>query len=451
MRPASFVKSRKLMEKARKLIPGGTNSGARSTITRGLYEGFKVNMPAFIERGKGSHLFDVDGNEWIDYIMGFGPVILGHANPAVVRAVKDQAEKGTVFAANTELELKLSEKLTEHISSAEQVLLTNSGSDATSIALRIARAQTGRQKVLKFEGHYHGWHDWDMVGNTAAVFGTFARGMGQRTLMADGIAESALNDAIVLPWNNPELLEKTMKMHGDEIAAVFTEGYQSNFGVMPPEKGYLELMRKLTKDHGVIFVMDEVITGFRLGLGGAQEYFNIKPDLSTFSKAMANGFTIAAVTGTTELMEPVAEDRIYIAGTFNGSSVPVAASLATIKELEKRSYEDYFALGKSIMKGIQDGFTDSHVPGVVQGPGSMFSVFFTDKDKIAFTRDVYSIPQHPHIRRSAIFYQELVDRGVLVSPARYGRMYLSFAHGKQDADRTIEACQAAIKATKQIS
>lgn len=440
------------MQKARKLIPGGTNSGARSTITRGLYEGFKVSMPAFMDRGKGSHLFDVDGNEWIDYIMAFGPVILGHAHPAVIGAVKEQVKKGTVFAANTELELELSEKLVKHIPSAEQVLITNTGSDATSIALRIARAYTGRQKVLKFEGHYHGWHDWDMVGNTAAVFGTFAKGLGQRSLMADGVAESILNDAIVLPWNDPELLEKTIRGYGHEIAAVFTEGYQSNFGVIPPEKGYLELMRKLTKDFGIVFIMDEVITGFRMGLGGAQKYFGITPDLSTFSKAMANGFTIAAVVGGARLMEPVATDRIYIAGTFNGSSVSVAAALATIKVLESHgTYQQLYHRGKAVMKGIQEGFADSHIPGIVQGPGPMWSVFFTDKENISFTRDVYAIPQHPHIRRSAIFFQELVNRGVLVSPARYGRMYFSFAHNEQDVGRTIEACQDAIKATKQIS
>jgi glutamate-1-semialdehyde 2,1-aminomutase len=439
------------MEKARKLIPGGTNSGARSTITRGLYEGFKVSMPAFMERGKGSHLFDADGNEWVDYIMAFGPIILGHAHPAVVAAVREQIERGTVFAANTELELELSEKLVQHIPSAEQVLITNTGSDADSIALRIARAYTGRQKVLKFEGHYHGWHDWDMVGNTAAVVGTFAKGLGQRTLMADGVAESILNDAIVLPWNDPELLEKTLKAHGHEIAAVFTEGYQSNFGVMPPEKGYLELMRKLTKDYGIVFVMDEVITGFRMGLGGAQKHWGITPDMSTFSKAMANGFTVAAVVGSRALMDPVATDRIYIAGTFNGSSVSAAASLATIKELESHgTYKQLYDRGQTVMKGIQDAFTDNHIPGIVQGPGPMWSVFFTDKDKIAFTREVYAMPQHPHIRRSAIFFQELVNRGVLVSPARYGRMYFSFAHTKEDVDRTIDACQAAIKETRQI-
>jgi glutamate-1-semialdehyde 2,1-aminomutase len=270
--------------------------------------------------------------------------------------------------------------------------------------------------------------------------------------MADGVAESVLNDAIVIPWNDPDALEKTVKAHGHEIAAAFCEGYQSNFGVIPPEKGYLELLRRLTQDNGIVFVMDEVITGFRLGLGGAQKYFGVTPDLSTFSKAMANGFTEAAVVGSAELMDPIATDRIYIAGTFNGSSISAAAALATIKELETHgpTYKQLYDRGQKVMRGIQDAFADNHIPGLVQGPGPMWSVFFTEKDKITFTREVYELQMHPHIRRSAVFYQELVNRAILVSPARYGRMYFSFAHSEEDVARTIEASHDAIKETKQI-
>jgi glutamate-1-semialdehyde 2,1-aminomutase len=410
-----------------------------------------ISLPAFIERGKGSHIYDIDGNDFIDYNLAFGPLILGHSHPAVSEAVKDQVDKGIVYAANTEAELELSEKFVHRVPCAEQVILTNTGSCAASIALRLARAYTRKQKVLKFEGHYHGWHDWDMVGTAFSVIGTFAKGMGQKTIGADGIAQSVYDDVIVLPWNDPELLEETIKRQGNEIAAVFTEGYQSNWGVMPPDKGYLELLRKLTRDAGIILVIDEVITGFRLGLGGAQELLGIESDISPFSKAMANGFPIAAIAGKEEFMEPIANDKTYIAGTFNGNAVSVAASIATINELEKfGSYSQMINRGKKVMNGIRDALDDNRVPGLVQGPGPMWSVYFTDMERINQTRQVYSIPFHPHVRRSAVFFQGLVNRGVMVSPARYGRMYFSFAHTDEDVDKTIRAASEALRETKKI-
>jgi glutamate-1-semialdehyde 2,1-aminomutase len=449
-KPAS-AKSDKLLQKARELIPGGTNSGARATITRGVYEGFPVAMPSFIKRGEGSRIYDVDDNEYLDYILGFGPVILGHAHPAVIEAVTDELKNGVLYASNTETEIKVSEKFIKNVPSAEQVLITNTGSCSTSIALKLARAYTGKQKVLKFEGHYHGWHDWNMVGNAYSVLGTFARGLGQKVLGSDGVAQSVYDDVLVVPWNDPEALEKVLKLHGNEIAAVITEGHQSNWGVIPADKGYLELIRKLTKDNGNVFIMDEVITGFRLGIGGAQERFGVTPDLSTFAKAMANGFPIAAVVGKRKIMESVAEDKVWVAGTYNGNATSATASLATITELEKHgSYKDIYDRGSELMAGIQDAFADNHIPGLVQGPGPMLSVFFTDLEKIRFTREVYSIAAHPHIRRSAVFFDALAKRGVLVSPARYGRFYLSFAHTKEDISQTVEACQQAIGETRAI-
>jgi glutamate-1-semialdehyde 2,1-aminomutase len=453
MKPSTrtLSKSNKLQQKARKLIPGGTNSGARATITRGVYEGFPVHMPSFIQSGKGSHVLDVDGNDYVDYILGFGPVILGHANPEVTQAVTEQLSKGILYAANTETEIKVSEKVIKHVPGADQLLITNTGSCADSIALKLARAYTGKQKVLKFEGHYHGWHDWNMVGNAYSVLGAFARGLGQKVLASDGVAQSVYDDVIVIPWNDPEALEETFRLHGNEIAAVITEGHQSNWGVIPPEKGYLELIRKLTKDNGSVFIMDEVITGFRLGLGGAQELFGVTPDISTFAKAMANGFPIAAVAGKKKVMESIADDKVWVAGTYNGNAVSATAALATISELEKKgSYKDINDRGRELMDGMRDALSDNGVPGIVQGPGPMLSVFFTDMEKIRFTREVYSIPAHPHIRRSAAFFDGLMRRNVLVSPARYGRFYLSFSHTKEDIQHTIEAAQEAIKEASRI-
>jgi glutamate-1-semialdehyde 2,1-aminomutase len=444
-------KSKKAMAKANELIPGGTNSGARASLTRGTYEGFSVPMPAFMDRGEGSHLFDIDGNEYIDYNLGFGPAILGHSDPAVTRAVTAQLTRGSVYSANTETEIKLIEKLVKHIPSAEQIILANTGSEATTIALRLARAFTGKQKVLKFEGHYHGWHDWAMVGTAFSVVGTFAKGQGQKVFGSAGMAQSTFDDVIVIPWNDPEALEKTIKRHGNDIALCITEGYQSNWGVMPPEKGYLELMRKLTKQSEILFHIDEVITGFRLGLGGFQAYSVITPDISSFSKAMANGFPISAVASSKDVMESVATDQVYIAGTFNGNALSTTAALATVTELESYgSYKQIYDRGKKVMKGITDALADNGIPGVVQGPGPMWSVYFTDLDKISRTREVYSIPQYPHIKRSAVFFDGLIRRGVLLSPARYGRMYISFAHTEEDVRLTIEAAQEAMKEAKRV-
>lgn len=446
----SLKNSRKLQRQATKIIPGGTNSGARTSITKGVYEGFPVAMPSFIRRGKGSHIYDVDGNDYVDYVLGFGPAILGHSDPAVTDAVSEQLKNGAIYAANTETEVRISEKIIKHVPVAEQVLITNTGSCSASIALKLARAHTRKEKVLKFEGHYHGWHDWDMVGNAYSVIGTFAKGLGQKVLGSDGVARSVYDDVIVIPWNDPEALENTLRLHGNEIAAVITEGYQANWGVIPPEKGYLELMRKLTRANDCVFIMDEVITGFRLGLGGAQEYHGVTPDLSNFAKAMANGFPIAAVAGKKKIMESVADERVWVAGTYSGNATSAAAALATITELENRSYPELYERGNELKAGIQDAFEDNQIPGLVQGPGPMLSVFFTDREKITTTREVYSIPSHPHIRRSAVFFDALTRRGVMVGPVRYGRFYISFAHTKEDINRTIEACQDAIRLTKSI-
>jgi glutamate-1-semialdehyde 2,1-aminomutase len=446
-----FNKSRQLQLEANDLLPGGTNSGARATITRGIYEGLPISTPSFFERAKGSRLFDVDKNEYIDYHLGFGPIILGHANPSVNNAVRDQIEKGTVFGGNTEIELRLCQKFVKHFLSEGQTILCSTGSEATSIAVRLAKAFTKRKKILKFEGHYHGWADWNMVASVNSVVGSFARSAGQRVVGAEGVPESVVEDVIILPWNDPDRLEETIRREGESIAAVITEVHQANWGVIAPKKGYLELMRKLTRDQGILLIFDEVITGFRMGLGGAQKDYGISPDIITLAKCVANGFTIGVVLAKRDVMEPVINDRTYIAGTYNGNPLSVAAALATVSELESRDYSKLYDTGNSIMKGIRDGFEDNHVSGLVQGPGPMWSVFFTDLEEISFTREVYSIPIHPHIERSAIFFQVLINRGVMAMPTRYGRMYLSFAHTDEDVKKTVEASYEAIKEAKSVA
>ena len=365
---------------------------------------FRYSLPSFIAKGDGSYIFDVDGNKFTDYHLGFGSIILGHGHPVVSRAVKDQVDHGTCFALNTEGEIEsYGEILEACVPCAEQVALTNTGSEACSLSVRLARAYTNRQKIVKFEGHYHGWHDWNMVGTTVTMMGTPARGFGHKALSAQGVAESVYDDIIVLPWNDPDVLEKTIKRQANEIACVIMEGYQSNWGVIPADNGYLELVRKLTRENEIVFVLDEIISGFRIGMGGAQSYTGVVPDLSPFSKAMANGLPIAAVAGSKKVLEPLATEQTYMAGTFNGNPICVSASIATIDELESVGHSKIIANGNAIMAGIRDALMDNHIPGVVQEPGPMWSIFFTDLDRIRLTREVYSIPTLPHIRRSAIF------------------------------------------------
>jgi len=440
----SFKKSKELLAKSREIIPAGTNSGARAGIVNGIYEGFPLSLPSFIEKGDGAYLYDVDGNKFLDFHLGFGSVILGHGHPVVSRAVREQIDRGTSFALNTEGELKLTERFLKHVPCAEQMVLTNSGSEACSLSVRLARAYSGKQKILKFEGHYHGWHDWNMVGTTVTMMGTPAKGLGHKAVSAEGVAENVYDDIIVLPWNDSEVLEKTIKRHGNEIAGIICEGYQANWGVIPPEKGYLELIRKLTRENEIVFVMDEVITGIRLGLSGAQGFTGVTPDISPFSKAMANGLPIAAVAGSKKFLEPLASERTFIAGTFNGNPICTGAAIATFDEIESRGHSKIYDNGLSIMNGMRDALKDNHIPGIVQGPGPMWSIFFTDLDKITLTRQVYTLPMLPHVRRSAIFFQELAKRGIFFSPARFGRMYISFSHDEDDVKKMIEACQESL-------
>jgi glutamate-1-semialdehyde 2,1-aminomutase len=449
----SIAQSKKLAERAG-VLAGGTSSDARAILVHGGYEGFPIQMPSYFDRAIGSHIIDVDGNDFVDFNLGFGPALLGHAHPDVNRAVAETINRGVFFGANTENEIKVAEKIAKHVPCAEQVRLSNTGSDATSIATRAARAYNGRQKILKFEGHYHGWHDWCCVwtsGTNVAGGGVHNDPRPSHTVLAaDGVPENTVDNVIVIPWNNPELLERTIRKEANDLAAVITEPYQSNGGIIAPEEGYLELMRKLTRDNDIVLIFDEVVTGFRLGLGGAQEYLSVTPDMATFSKALGNGFPISAVAGQRKFMTPFQEERIWARGTFTGNLASTAACLATLTQLESKDYSQLYKMGDRIMKAIRDAMADHHVPGVVQGPGSMWGVYFTPFERVTSSRDLFLTPAYPDIRRSQVFYREVIGRNMWCHPSRYNRMLVSFAHTEEDVDRMIEACQYGVKAAKKI-
>jgi glutamate-1-semialdehyde 2,1-aminomutase len=436
----NFQKSVELFNEAKKIIPGGTNSTARLMVY-GSYKGYPIQYPKVFKRAEGSHVWDVDGNEFIDYNCAFGPIILGHAYPKVNQAVKEQLDKGTLFGINHEIELELSKKIVTHVPCADMVAITNTGSDATSVALRIARVNTGKEKIVRFDGHYHGWHDWSNVN-----FASPAGGLS----LKEGVPKSVLNDVIVLPWNNFEALEKTLTRQGHEIAAVICEPYQYNGAILGVEKGFLELLRKITQEQDILLVFDEVITGFRLGLGGAQGMLGVTPDMATFAKAMANGYPISAVAGKRNVMEPITGGA-WVGGTYNSNLVSTSAALATITELEKKAnYERIYKIGEKIMKGIKDAVEDLSVEALVLGLPPGFGLYFTKLEKITRVSQLRSEPEYPRVKRTAVFYQEMLYRGIFMRPSEEAHHFITASHSDDDANKTIEGAEIALKKTKKI-
>jgi glutamate-1-semialdehyde 2,1-aminomutase len=435
-----FDKSNALLERASKVAPYGTHSSARIAALMERFESRvefpEIKYPKFFERSRGSHIYDCDGNDFIDYMMGLGPVILGHANSKVNEAVRMQLDDGVIFGTCHEMEIKVSEKLAKHVPCAELSAMMTTGSDATLAALRLSRAYNGKEKVARFQGHYHSWHDWMRFSDVPAGH-----------TLSVGIPPSVQNDVVILPWNEPAVLQ-VLRKRGNEIAAVICEAVIGNLGCIMPVEGYLEELREVCDEQNIVLIFDEVVTGFRLGLGGAQKKLGVTPDLTTFAKAMANGFPIAAVVGKKEVMM----SKALLGGTYNSNPVSCAAALATISELEdEKNYAKINNAGKTLMKGFRDAIRDVGIEAVVQGYEPLFSILFTDKDSVRLPRDLASVPFHPHIRRAAVFYQEMVNRGVYNLPTRASRWCLSTAHEREDIEKTIEAAGEALRQAKKIA
>ena len=439
----SVERSKELFEKTKRIVPRGVSSGIRGPafgIMPGVY-------PMLMERGNGSKLYDVDGNEYIDYILGYGPVILGHAHPKVNEAVREQLEKGTLFGLTTELEYKVAEKIVKDVPCADMVQFLTTGSDAVNLALRIARAYTGKEKIARFEFGYHGTHDWAEVG--------VSRGSGinyQKTLVSAGIPKSVLNDVIIMPWNDVETVEKVVTRHEHELAAVICEPVAptpKGDVMVEPEKGFLKELRHFTVEHDVLLIFDEVKSGFRLALGGAQEYYGVIPDLATFSKALANGFPLSVVAGKREIMEFLnsPEGYVVIAGTFNANPICMAAALATLTELEKKgTIKRLHELGQMLQNGIKDAIEDINIEAIVQGVPPYFTPVFTELEKITNAQEYKTVDKYSHRRRKEIFARELVKRGILNHPNHM--WYISTAHTNEDITKTIEMVYEALKEAK---
>ncbi len=417
-------KSKKLFEKSKNIIPGGVNSPVR------FYEPY----PFFATKANGSKISDVDGNSYIDYCMGYGALLFGHNYRPITDAVRTQLSKGNLYCTPTEKEIELAGLIAKCIPSAEMVRLVNTGTEATMHAIRLARAFTKRAKIVKFEGCYHGAHDYVLV---KAGSGAAHQGIPLSEGMVDGIAENTL----VVPYNDPAALERAIE--GNSVAAVIMEPVIANMGLILPEKNFLHDVRKITQQNDTVLIFDEVVTGFRLALGGAQEYYNVKSDLATFAKAISNGFPLAAITGRKEIMEQLAPlGRVYQASTFAGNPISVSASITTIKTLMKNRavYSRTGSICKEIMKGIRDVLNNLKFEVTVNSLGSMFQIFFNNGS----VRD-YESAKKSDVKLYKRFFDQLLKEDVFVPPSQFETCFVSYSHNKSDVKNTIEAFDNALR------
>ena len=431
--PDLGLKSKELYERAKKLIPGGVNSPVRA------FEPY----PFFVNKAKGSRLYSVDGRVYVDYCMAYGALILGHAHDEIVNAVKMQLDNGTVYGTPTELEVKFAELIHELYPSMEMLRLVNSGTEATMHAVRIARGFTGRKKLVKFEGCFHGSHDSVLVkaGSGAAWFGTPS---------SLGVPEETARNTIVLPYNNFETLEETFKREGHEIAAVIIEPVIANSGLILPARGYLEFLRKLTSDYGVVLIFDEIVTGFRISLGGAQEYYNVKPDMTTLGKILGGGFPIAAFGGRKDIMEKLSPlGGVYQAGTFSGNPISVSAGYSTIQYLIRNRSEIYPKIEgncEKLAEALADLSRSYKLAVQVHNLASMFQIFFSPQP----VKD-YATVKLSDTRRFYAYFTALLKNGVFIPPSQFETCFLSLAHSDEDLEMTVEAFDKALASAASIS
>jgi glutamate-1-semialdehyde 2,1-aminomutase len=411
-------RSHDLHTRAERLTPGGVHSNVRLAGRR-----------LFFARGAGAWLWDVDGNDYVDYLLGQGPNFLGHAPEDVNRAVTDACGRGLVFAAQHEVEVEAGELFLDTLGWADQVRFGLSGTEMVQAALRLARAATGRDRFVRFEGHYHGWLDNVLLGTDAA---------GDPAPASRGQVAHHLDDAIVLPWNDGDVLADALATRGTEVAAVIMEPFMCNSGAIAPRAGYLERVRELCDQHGVVLIFDEVITGFRLSMGGAAERFGVTPDLATYGKAMAGGWPVAALAGRADLMGQFADGVVH-AGTFNASVMACAAVAATLRLLrDDPPHSRVEAHGEAVMQGITDLAKAHDLPLRVQGSGMAFHASFGDEGVVHDFREL----QRLDLDRYARLVDHLVEYGIWV--AARGIWYVSTAHGDRERDEVLDRMDAAL-------
>jgi glutamate-1-semialdehyde 2,1-aminomutase len=421
-------RSEAVYEEAKKILPSGASSNVR------IYK--HEPFPVIFKRGKGSRVWDVDENEYIDYLLAYGPLILGHCHPTVINAIREQIQKGTMFGTTTELEVEVAKKIASMVPAAEMVSFSNTGTEATMEAVRIARAFTGRDKILKFEGHYHGHHDYVLfsVESPSSVAGLELS--PTKLPFYPGIPEDLSHTVIVAPWNNLSALERTLKKYANDIAAVIMEPVVGSSGVIPPADGYLKGVRELTQKLDVLLIFDEILTGFRIAKGGAQEHYGVTADLACFAKALGNGAPIAAITGRRDVMSMIGPGKIGYGGTYNANPLSLAVCNATLEVLSKNNGEAFSrmnAMTKKLMDGLQQACEKTGHDCVVQGVGPMFQLYFTRLKKISTYRQSLQCDYE----KFKDFREMMLERGVYFHPDGTERFMLSAVHTTEDIEKTI--------------
>ncbi len=420
------MKNRELFEEAKGYLVGGVNSPVRAVKP----------YPFFTAKGRGCVLVDVEGKEYIDYCLAYGPLILGHAYPDVVEKVGEQLERGSAYGTPTLLEVEFAKKVVEHVPCAEMVRFVNTGTEATMAAVRLARGYTGRKKILKFEGAFHGAHDSVLV-----KAGSGATTQGVPT--SKGIPSEAAKNTLLAPFNDKDSVEKILKKN--DVACIIAEPVMGNAGCILPAEGYLKFLREITAEYGALLIFDEVITGFRLGLGGAQEYYNVTPDVTTLGKILGGGLPIGAVVGKREIMEHFSPlGKVYQAGTFNGNPLSMTAGYTTIQVLETSPvYEKVNSLGESIRKGVEEIIEDLGLSIKVYGIASMFQMYFTEEDVVD-----YSSALRADKDTFMEFQRGLLREGIFLPPSQYECNFISYAHDDRAIETTITTMEEVLRELK---
>ena len=422
------TKSQQLFEQAQKYMPGGVNSPVRSFRAVG-------GTPAFLARGQGSRVWDVDGNEYIDYLGSWGPLVLGHAHPAVVDAVRKAAEKGTSFGAPVEQEVELAQLICQALPSVEMVRLVNSGTEACMSAIRLARAYSGRNKIIKFAGCYHGHADGLLV---KAGSGAMTHGIPTSA----GVPNSYASETLVAEYNDLSSVERLFDAYPTDVAGVIVEPVAGNMGVVPPADGFLEGLRRLAADSGALLIFDEVITGFRVSYSGAQGLFGVSPDITCLGKIIGGGLPVGAYGGRREIMEMVAPlGNMYQAGTLSGNPLAVAAGVAALTELQRPdTYSRLDVMAQRLTEGLVQVFNRAEVPSTINRVGSMFTGFFNPGP----VETVAQVEQSD-VSSYGRYFHAMLERGVYLAPSQFEAGFISLAHNADDIDRTLAAAEASLK------